>query len=52
IPPTLPISSLILPPLLPVRQPILPPRGAAVCRPALHVVILDGIVYVREDVAQ
>ncbi|GKB26427.1 hypothetical protein Tco_0865828 [Tanacetum coccineum] len=34
---------------LPTRPPVPPPRGAAVDRPALHVVILGGILYTREN---
>ncbi|GKF49237.1 hypothetical protein Tco_0142488, partial [Tanacetum coccineum] len=36
-------------PSLSVRPPILPPRGAAVARPALHVVIRGGTIYTREN---
>nr|GFB97552.1 hypothetical protein [Tanacetum cinerariifolium] len=39
-----------LPPLLPVHLPVLLPRGAAVDRPALHVILLGGIIYMREDI--
>ncbi|GJU52363.1 hypothetical protein Tco_1226077 [Tanacetum coccineum] len=30
--------------------PVLPPYGVAVARPALHVIILGGIIYTREDI--
>ncbi|GJZ23091.1 hypothetical protein Tco_0560550 [Tanacetum coccineum] len=40
----------ILPPPLPVRPPVLPPRGATVDRPALRVIILGDIVYMRENI--
>ncbi|GJZ92403.1 hypothetical protein Tco_0664468 [Tanacetum coccineum] len=46
----MPVGSPVLPPPLPVRPPVLPPRGAAVDQPALRVVILDGIIYTREDI--
>ncbi|GJZ66991.1 hypothetical protein Tco_0630231 [Tanacetum coccineum] len=49
-PPPLPDCSSVLPPPLLVCPPVLLPRGAAVDRPALHVVIPDGIIYVREDI--
>ncbi|GJW01325.1 hypothetical protein Tco_1556576 [Tanacetum coccineum] len=49
-PPTLLVRSPVLPPPLPVRPPVLPTRDAAVCRPALCVVILGCIVYAREDI--
>ncbi|GKD65550.1 hypothetical protein Tco_1307658, partial [Tanacetum coccineum] len=46
----MPIDSLVLLTPLPVRPPVLPPRGAAVDRPTLHVFILGGIIYTREDI--
>nr|GEV27087.1 hypothetical protein [Tanacetum cinerariifolium] len=44
------VGSPVLPPPLQVRPLILPPRDAVVDRPALHVVILGGIIYIREDI--
>ncbi|GJY96057.1 hypothetical protein Tco_0512418 [Tanacetum coccineum] len=49
-PPPLPVFSPILPPLLLVRPLVLQPRCTAVDRPALRVVILGGIIYMREDI--
>ncbi|GKD04257.1 hypothetical protein Tco_1179231, partial [Tanacetum coccineum] len=46
----MPVGSLVLPPPLPVCPPVLPPRGAAVDRYALRVIILGGIIYMREDI--
>nr|GEW94715.1 hypothetical protein [Tanacetum cinerariifolium] len=51
-PPTLSVGSpVLLPPLL-VHPPVFPPSGAAVDRPALHVVIFGGIIYTREDIGE
>nr|GFB16466.1 hypothetical protein [Tanacetum cinerariifolium] len=47
---TLTINPIITLPVCPVRPPVLSPRDAAVARPALRVVILGGIIYMREDI--
>ncbi|GKG54658.1 hypothetical protein Tco_0560313, partial [Tanacetum coccineum] len=49
-PSPLPLGSLVLPTPLLVRPPVLPPRGAAVDQLAHCVVILGGIIYMRENI--
>ncbi|GJS20070.1 hypothetical protein Tco_0448702 [Tanacetum coccineum] len=45
------LSDNDLPPPLPACPPILSPRVAAVRQPALRVVIVGAIIYMREDIA-
>nr|GEU42049.1 hypothetical protein [Tanacetum cinerariifolium] len=49
-PPTLPVGFLVLLPPLSVHPPVIPPRGATVDQPALRVVILGSIIYMRKDI--
>ncbi|GJV81577.1 hypothetical protein Tco_1517447 [Tanacetum coccineum] len=46
----MPVGSLVLPPPLSVCPPILLPYSVVVVRPALRVIILGGIIYMREDI--